>query len=360
MSGRSILVLSSDEVRDVSSRLSVPQLLETVHSALRSFSQSPQTTQAPHRSIIQSENYTTLFMPSRIESISTTCVKVVAVPKHAGSGGLPATTLVMDESTGCVDAVVNARGLTALRTAAGKKCRLCRLTSSENLKASLLATRYCLGLNASPTHLLLFGAGAQAHAHAAVLIAAYPQIRHCTVINRSYNNRLASLLDQFRAQFPGVDIVGLAADTVPHGQSNVDIQNAVKSASIICTATSSTVPLFPAEWVAPGTHINLIGSFTPLMHEVSTSLIERAKLVLVDARAACAKEAGELIDAGYPIENAIELGELGNEAELIGSDSSQAITIFKSVGVSIMDAAIADLVIWKAREVGSGTSIPYD
>lgn len=122
MSGQSILVLSNEDVDDISSRLPVPQLLETVQSALRSFSQSSQTssTQTPHRSTIHSKNYITLFMPSRIESIPSTCVKVAAVPRHEGSGGIPATTLVMDESTGCVDAVVNARSLTALRTAAGK------------------------------------------------------------------------------------------------------------------------------------------------------------------------------------------------------------------------------------------------
>ena len=120
MSGRSILVLSSLEVKDISSRIPVFQLLETIQSALHSFSQSPRNNQAPHRSTISSETYTTLFMPSRIESIPTTCVKVVAVPKQAGSDGLPATTLVMNETTGSLDAVVNARSLTALRTAAGE------------------------------------------------------------------------------------------------------------------------------------------------------------------------------------------------------------------------------------------------
>ena len=217
-----------------------------------------------------------------------------------------------------------------------------------------------MGPDANPTHLLLFGAGAQVHAHAAVLIAAYPQIRYCTVVNRSYNARLVALLDQFRTEFPGVEVVGLAGDTVSHRQSNLDIENTVKSASIICTATSSTVPLFSADWVTPGTHLNLVGSFTPIMHEVSSSLIDRAKLVVVDSREACAKEAGELIAAGFAMENAVELGELGSQSELTAGGEEKSITIFKSVGVSVMDAAIANLVVQKAREVGSGTSISYD
>jgi ornithine cyclodeaminase/alanine dehydrogenase-like protein (mu-crystallin family) len=182
------------------------------------------------------------------------------------------------------------------------------------------------------------------------------------VINRSYNSRLVTLLDRIRAQFSGVEVVGLAGDAVAHGQSNRDIETAVKSASIICTATSSTVPLFPADWVTPGTHINLVGSFTPEMHEIPSSLIDRAKLVIVDSRAACAKEAGELIAAEIAAENTVELGELGSEHDLNagGSGEGKVITIFKSVGVSVMDAAIANLVVQKAREVGSGTYIPYD
>lgn len=122
--GRYILILSSAEVQDITSRIPVSLLLDTIQSALCTFSQRPQTTQAPHRSSIYSENHTTLFMPSRIESIPTTCVKVVAVPKHDEPSGIPATTLVMGDATGCVDAVVNARSLTALRTAAGMKIKL--------------------------------------------------------------------------------------------------------------------------------------------------------------------------------------------------------------------------------------------
>lgn len=212
-----------------------------------------------------------------------------------------------------------------------------------------------MGPDANPTNLLLFGAGAQGHAHAAVLIAAYPQIRYCTVVNRSHNARLVALLDRFRTEFPGVEVVGLGGGAVDVSQ----IENAVKSASIICTATSSTTPLFSAEWVTPGTHINLVGSFTPLMHEVSTKLINQAKLVIVDSREACAKEAGELIAAGFATENAVELGELGSSPEPTAGGEGK-ITIFKSVGVSVMDAAIANLVVQKAREVGSGTFIPYD
>lgn len=66
-------------------------------------------------------------MPSRLATADddsdggvagATAVKVVAVPKpHCPVPGLPATTLLMDESTGSVRAVVNAAQLTGIRTA---------------------------------------------------------------------------------------------------------------------------------------------------------------------------------------------------------------------------------------------------
>lgn len=120
MSGRPVLVLSGSDVRNILSHISVPQLLETVHTALRaSSSPTGMAAQMPHRTSVQSDSHKVLFMPARIESIPTTAIKVVAVPRHASKVGLPATTLVMDEETGTLDAVVNSRTLTALRTAAG-------------------------------------------------------------------------------------------------------------------------------------------------------------------------------------------------------------------------------------------------
>jgi len=346
MSGQPIFVLSRQDVWDVSCRLPLPELLENIRFALRSASRLNNDVQMPHRVAIHSNAYTTLFMPSRVDSIPATSIKVVAVPKHQSDDGLPATTLVMDEVSGGLEAVVNARSLTALRTAA----------------ASALATKMSLGAEANPTSIVLFGAGAQIQAHAAILVATYPQIRKLTVINRSHNQRLMTLLDHFREKFPGIQIVGLSGPSVLNGQYNVDIRAAVMTASIICTATSSTEPLFPHDWVTAGTHINLIGSFTPSMREISSDLVSKAKWVIVDSRAACAKEAGELIDANFPPEETIELGEVNDPSSLASraTNADKTITIFKSVGVSVMDTAIANLVVKGARELGCGTLIPYD
>lgn len=124
---RPLCVLSAVDVWDITSQLAVDVILDTVFDALRaaaipipipSDTSSSAEVVMPHRTSIESHHHTTLFMPSRLKDC--TVVKVVSVPKGGGGGGIPATTLVMDESSGAADVVVNARSLTALRTAAGE------------------------------------------------------------------------------------------------------------------------------------------------------------------------------------------------------------------------------------------------
>ena len=80
----------------------------------------------PHRLSFQTLNHTALFMPARIGGSPSpaipgrTAIKVVCVPQSSDANGLPATTIVLDETTGAVKAIVNARRLTPLRNAAGQ------------------------------------------------------------------------------------------------------------------------------------------------------------------------------------------------------------------------------------------------
>lgn len=74
--------------------------------------------QSPQRIGVSTDSHKVLFMPSRLDT--TTSIKIVSVPTKEGLSGLPATILVLDENTGCVQAVMNAGALTAVRTAAGK------------------------------------------------------------------------------------------------------------------------------------------------------------------------------------------------------------------------------------------------
>jgi len=174
-----------------------------------------------------------------------------------------------------------------------------------------------------------------------------------------------------------------------------EIEIALRSTDIIVCATSSTSPLFPSSWVKDGTHVILIGSYTPTMQEVDKPLILRAlgrrspttdtdeltsiPTLLVDSREACSHEAGELINAAIKPEQVTEIGELVLTDEY-GNLSMEAylrllsvkrtrspreerfdgpVTIFKSVGVGLQDVAIANVIVDKALSLGDkiGTSI---
>ncbi|KAJ1303543.1 hypothetical protein OPQ81_011727 [Rhizoctonia solani] len=218
-----LLILSSDDIQYLMRTALKPE--EVVQCMARVFEMvsgseigegaTPEhdRVQQPPRLTTLSPEHTTLYMPCRlpepaIESSSVhSAIKVVSVPRTGGEGGLPGTTLVLDEHSGAVRAVVNSRALTALRNAAG----------------SVLATRL-LGPK-TPTHLVLFGAGLQIRQHARLLIQTYPTINHCTIINRSLNNRFTELLADLTMEFLSLRLEGLVSGAQ-------DIEQAVRGADI--------------------------------------------------------------------------------------------------------------------------------
>jgi ornithine cyclodeaminase len=139
-------------------------------------------------------------------------------------------------------------------------------------------------------------------------------------------------------------------------------EQAVSEADIICTATTSSTPVFADTDLKPGVHISAIGSYTPEMQEVPAETVARA-LVVVDSRSATLAETGDLLrpmQAGLFGEEHIhaELGEilLGRKA---GRNSPDQITYFKSVGVAVQDAMAAQLALQNAQKLGLGREVPF-
>jgi ornithine cyclodeaminase len=131
-------------------------------------------------------------------------------------------------------------------------------------------------------------------------------------------------------------------------------EEAVRGADVICCATTSSEPIFSADWVSPGTHVSGVGSFRLGMIELPPELFGRASLVAIDSREAALEEAGELVaalDAGLLAREAlVEIGSI-DSAWAADRDPS-AITIFKSVGLAIQDLATAELVMRNASRAG--------
>jgi ornithine cyclodeaminase/alanine dehydrogenase-like protein (mu-crystallin family) len=248
-------------------------------------------------------------------------VKVVTVSPDNNAIGKPAVMglyLLLDGRTGEPQALIDGQRLTQWRTAA----------------ASALAATYLAREDAS--RLLVVGAGSLApflaRAHAAVR-----PITKILIWNRTAANA-EKVADGLRA-------LGHAAEAV------ADLDAAIGAADIISCATISATPLVKGELLKPGTHVDLVGGFTPEMREADDAAIRRAS-VYVDTRAGATKEAGDIVQplaSGLLTQETIvaDLAEL-TRGEKPGRRSSGEITLFKSVGAALEDLAAGIAVYRKS------------
>jgi ornithine cyclodeaminase len=137
-------------------------------------------------------------------------------------------------------------------------------------------------------------------------------------------------------------------------------KEAITEADILCTATTSSTPVFSDSDLKPGCHINAIGSFTPQMQELPEETVSRALLV-VDSREAAWAEAGDLIIArkrGLITEASIhaEIGEIVAGTKP-GRTSSDQVTLFKSVGNAVQDVSVGARILDEAKKKGLGTIV---
>jgi len=129
-----------------------------------------------------------------------------------------------------------------------------------------------------------------------------------------------------------------------------ELEAAVREADIVSCATLSASPLVRGKWLKQGTHLDLVGGFTPKMREADDDAVKRAR-VYVDTRAAALKEAGDLTQ---PLKKGVlkKTGVRGDLFELCrgetkGRSGNREITLFKSVGTAIEDLAAA-MLVWSA------------
>lgn len=283
-----------------------------------------------------SEQGLVLLMSSQVQTSgqSTFGLKVLTSVADNAARGLPrslATVLLLDAVTGQTLAILEGSWLTAVRTGA-----------VVGLATDLLASPQA-------DVLALFGAGAQAPAQVWAIHTVRP-LREVRVVNRN-DEHVAQLLRTLHE---------VLADACPPIRRVSHAREALDGASLVACATASTSALFHAADLAPGTHINAIGAFTPAMCEVDAETLARARIV-VDQREAALVEAGDLLQALSQgqiagAESWIELGQLVSGKQP-ARQFPQQITCFKSVGLAIQDLALALEVYARARELGVGIEV---
>ena len=123
----------------------------------------------------------------------------------------------------------------------------------------------------------------------------------------------------------------------------------LREADVICVATNSPTPVLFSADVAPGTHINAVGAHHPEQAEIEESLVRRAT-VIVDHRATCAAEAGDLLLVGLDVLSLSEIGELVRGSGAL--PRAGEVTLFKSVGNSVQDLVAAARAVNAAKREG--------
>ncbi len=139
-------------------------------------------------------------------------------------------------------------------------------------------------------------------------------------------------------------------------------QDAVVASDVVVTVTTSARPLFEAEWLEPGTHINAAGSNSLARQELSEAVLRKVGLICVDSRETALREAGDLLpllEKGRTRPGSwVELGEVIAGMRRGRSDASQ-ITLFESQGLAVQDIAVASMIVDKARRLSLGRELPY-
>ena len=271
-----------------------------------------------------------LFMPVYLPESEQIGLKAVSVFAENPQKGLPmihALFLIMDGRDGRPLAVMDGEYLTALRTGA-----------ASGLATDLLARR-------GARTVAVIGTGVQGRTQLEAVCAVRP-------IERAY----AIDLDRDKAEAFAREMSDQLAIPVVAAKE----EQALPDCDVLCTATPATRPVFSDRLLKSGVHVNAVGSYQPEMCEIPPETVVRAR-VIVDSRAACMAEAGDLIqpiEAGLIGESHI-LGEIGEIAAGTseGRTSEDQITLFKSVGNAVQDLSTASRALVRAEQLGLGVEV---
>ncbi|HEY4254530.1 MAG TPA: ornithine cyclodeaminase family protein [Roseomonas sp.] len=311
------------DAAEVAARLPWPELVDALAAMFREGCDAP----LRHRHAVPQAGgaETSLLLMPAWQAGRYTGVKIVHVAPDNASRGLPAVHaayLLSSGETGAPLALLDGGMLTDRRTAA----------------ASLLAARHLA--RPDSTRLLLMGSGKVAHALAEAYRALLP-ITDIAIWSRRPDSAEA-----------------LARKLTAHGHPARAVARPDPGrADIIACATLSTEALIHGNDLAPGTHLDLVGAYRPIMREADAAAIARATLA-VDTRAGALAEAGDIVQA--IAEGAISEDHIATDLAALcagahpGRSRAEEITVFKSVGWAGEDLAAAVLAYQFPSGSGGG------
>jgi len=322
-----VLLLSRAEVESL---IDPDALRQAVAAALADLSAGRASMPTRIAALVPEADALLAAMPAYLPSAGALTTKLVSLfPRNTDRPTHQAVIVAFDPATGTPAALMDGEAITAARTAAGSA-----------LSTELLARKDVVTL-------AILGSGVQARAH----LRAVPRVR-------AFKGIVVATRDASKAQALAREQTG----GIPV-RAAASFEEAVRAADVVCATTHSPEPVVHRAWLRPGTHVTSVG-YNTAGREVDADTVVDA-LVVVESRAAVlAPPPGGANDLLWPIRDKrigpehihAELGEIVSGTRP-GRTDEQRITLYKSVGVAVEDAAAAALVLRAARERGVGREI---
>lgn len=303
--------------------LNMTEVVEAVEEALQAYSEGHTETPLRHVLPFNKENKY-LVMPALSNKLGIVGLKTVTFAPNnpqQGKNTIVGSVILSDYHTGETLAVLDGAYLTKIRTGA----------------ISGVATKYLAQHDAKT--LCVIGTGEQAEGLVEAILAVR-EIEHIRLFNRTYDKAVKFANKLTDKHHITVDVY----DTV---------ENAMTNADVVVTATNASTPVFQQSLPA-GAHVNAVGSFKPDMQEVPSIAVQHADKVIVESSDTALEETGDLItpiDEGVFNSNDL-YGELGDiiAGKIEGRTNSEETTIFKSVGLAIVDIVVANYFYQKLHK----------
>jgi alanine dehydrogenase len=323
-----VLVLDKGEVESL---LDPDALRAAVATALSDLSAGRASMPTRIAAMVSERDALLAAMPAYLPGAGALTTKLVSLfPRNTDRPTHQAVIVAFDPATGTPAALMDGEAITAARTAAGSA-----------LATDLLA-------RGDVERLAVLGTGVQARAH----LRAVPRVRR-------FREILIGARDEAKASALAREVsndIGVAA-------RGASFEDAVRAADVVCACTHSAEPVVRRAWLKDGTHVNSVG-YNTAGREVDGETVAVALVVIESRAATLAPPPGGSNDLLWPIRDGLidaahihaELGELVTGARPGRADARQ-ITLYKSVGVAVEDAAAAGLVLRLARERGIGRTI---
>lgn len=325
-----MLLLSRENIKQV---FTMKEAVEADKEAFRLFSEGKSVVSLRTNISAPKHDGAFLFMPSYVEEMDCSAIKIVNVfPKNIDKGlpSTPAQVLLIDGTTGIVISVLDGTYVTQLRTGAASGAAFDVLARKDAKKGAMIGT------------------GGQA----ATQLEAMMAVRHLEEVKVYDLNaeRLQAFVNQMNEELASYGTKVVAA---------VSADDAVEDADLVVTVTPSSKPVFDGTKIKKGATVSCVGSYQPHMQEMDPVILTRASKIYFDSVDAVLSEAGDIL---IPLEEGTIskedfTGDLGDVllGKVVARENDEEIIVFKTVGIGTQDLVTAKKIYDKALEQVVGT-----